>query len=138
MAKLLLGEDMSGSGEGVCPALAISNAVTNFYEPLHSEKKTMWIREIEVLLSVSDHIVELVPSFQNIPDGSKIECVLFLDVLRLKETYPCGLSSVWKQACNGGTIFVVLSLTTLLDRSAQWFLSDLLCDRGRPALLFLV
>jgi hypothetical protein len=28
-AKLLLGEDMSGSGKGVCTALAISNAVTN-------------------------------------------------------------------------------------------------------------
>lgn len=28
-AKLLLGEDMSGSGQGVCPALAISNAITN-------------------------------------------------------------------------------------------------------------
>ncbi|KAF3497199.1 hypothetical protein DY000_02056310 [Brassica cretica] len=83
MAKLLLGEDMSGSGEGVCPALAISNAITNLYaailgqqwrlEPLPSEKKTMWRREVEVLLSVSDHIVELVPSFQNIPNGSKIE-----------------------------------------------------------------
>ncbi|KAL0714509.1 hypothetical protein Bca4012_021488 [Brassica carinata] len=42
-------------------------------EPLPSEKKTMWRREIEVLLSVSDHIVELVPSFQDIPNGSKIE-----------------------------------------------------------------
>ncbi|KAL1218570.1 Rop guanine nucleotide exchange factor 6 [Cardamine amara subsp. amara] len=83
MAKLLLGEDMSGSGEGVCPALAISNAITNLYaailgqqwrlEPLPSEKKTMWRREIEVLLSVSDHIVELVPSFQNFTNGTKIE-----------------------------------------------------------------
>ncbi|XP_024013669.1 rop guanine nucleotide exchange factor 6 isoform X2 [Eutrema salsugineum] len=83
MAKLLLGEDMSGSGEGVCPALAISNAITNLYaailgqqwrlEPLPSEKKTMWRSEIEVLLSVSDHIVELVPSFQSFPNGSKIE-----------------------------------------------------------------
>ncbi|CAA0386621.1 unnamed protein product [Arabidopsis thaliana] len=83
MAKLLLGEDMSGSGEGVCPALAISNAITNLYaailgqqwrlEPITSEKKLMWRREIEVLLSVSDHIVELVPSFQNFPNGNKIE-----------------------------------------------------------------
>ncbi|KAG7634551.1 PRONE domain [Arabidopsis suecica] len=83
MAKLLLGEDMSGSGEGVCPALAISNAITNLYaailgqqwrlEPIPSEKKLMWRREIEVLLSVSDHIVELVPSFQNFPNGNKIE-----------------------------------------------------------------
>ncbi|CAN8279478.1 unnamed protein product [Cochlearia groenlandica] len=83
MAKLLLGEDMSGSGEGVCPALAISNAITNLYaaimgqqwrlEPIQSEKKTMWRREIEALLSVSDYIVELVPSFQDISNGSKIE-----------------------------------------------------------------
>ncbi|CAN7064782.1 unnamed protein product [Brassica oleracea var. botrytis] len=29
MAKLMLGEDMSGSAEGVCPA--ISNAITNLY-----------------------------------------------------------------------------------------------------------
>lgn len=28
-AKLLLGEDMSGSGKGVSTALAISNAITN-------------------------------------------------------------------------------------------------------------
>lgn len=29
--KLLLGEDMSGSGKGVCTAVAISNSVTNLY-----------------------------------------------------------------------------------------------------------
>ena len=28
-SKLLLGEDMSGGGKGVCTALAISNAITN-------------------------------------------------------------------------------------------------------------
>lgn len=28
-SKLLLGEDMSGCGNGVCTALAISNAITN-------------------------------------------------------------------------------------------------------------
>lgn len=28
-SKLLLGEDMSGCGKGVCTALAISNAITN-------------------------------------------------------------------------------------------------------------
>lgn len=30
-SKLLLGEDMSGSGKGVCTAVAISNAMTNLY-----------------------------------------------------------------------------------------------------------
>ncbi|KAL1327260.1 hypothetical protein HN51_037331 [Arachis hypogaea] len=82
-AKLLLGEDMSGSGKGVCTALAISNAITNLcatvfgqlwrLEPLPSEKKAMWRREMEWLVSVSDHIVELIPSWQTFPDGSKLE-----------------------------------------------------------------
>ncbi|XP_027332312.1 rop guanine nucleotide exchange factor 5-like isoform X1 [Abrus precatorius] len=82
-AKLLLGEDMSGSGKGVCAALAISNAITNLcatvfgqlwrLEPLPCEKKAMWRREMEWLLSVSDHIVELIPSWQTFPDGSKLE-----------------------------------------------------------------
>ncbi|KAD0137585.1 hypothetical protein R6Q59_035649 [Mikania micrantha] len=82
-AKLLLGEDMSGSGKGVCTALAISNAITNLcatafgqlwrLEPLQSEKKQMWLREMDCLLCVSDHIVELIPSWQTFPDGSKLE-----------------------------------------------------------------
>ncbi|KAJ8764100.1 hypothetical protein K2173_005005 [Erythroxylum novogranatense] len=82
-AKLLLGEDMSGSGKGVCTALAISNAITNLcatifgqlwrLEPLPSEKKLMWRREMECLLCVANHIVELMPSCQTFPDGSKLE-----------------------------------------------------------------
>lgn len=38
-----------------------------------SEKKLMWRREMECLLCVSDHIVELIPSWQTFPDGSKLE-----------------------------------------------------------------
>ncbi|KAL5734592.1 hypothetical protein ACOSP7_032453 [Xanthoceras sorbifolium] len=82
-AKLLLGEDMSGSGKGVCTALAISNSITNLcatifgqlwrLEPIPCEKKSMWKREMEWLLCVSDHIVELIPSWQTFPDGSKLE-----------------------------------------------------------------
>ncbi|KDP24531.1 hypothetical protein JCGZ_25095 [Jatropha curcas] len=82
-SKLLLGEDMSGCGNGVCTALAISNAITNLcatmfgqlwrLEPLPHEKKAMWRREMEWLLCVSDHIVELTPSWQTFPDGSKLE-----------------------------------------------------------------
>ncbi|KAL8552050.1 hypothetical protein ACS0TY_000930 [Phlomoides rotata] len=81
--KLLLGEDMSGSGKGVCPALTISNAITNLcatvfgqlwrLEPLPPEKKSMWKREMQWLLSVSDYIVELKPSWQTFPDGSRLE-----------------------------------------------------------------
>ncbi|KAI3912544.1 hypothetical protein MKW98_021006 [Papaver atlanticum] len=82
-SKLLLGEDMSGSGKGVCTALAISNAITNLcatlfgqlwrLEPISPEKKSMWQREMECLLCVSDHIVELIPSWQTFPDGTKLE-----------------------------------------------------------------
>ncbi|CAL0301478.1 unnamed protein product [Lupinus luteus] len=82
-AKLLLGEDMSGSGKGVCTALAISNAITNLcatvfgqlwrLEPLPCEKKAMWQREVEWFVTVTDHIVELIPSWQTCPDGSKVE-----------------------------------------------------------------
>ncbi|CAN1134663.1 Rop guanine nucleotide exchange factor 1 [Linum perenne] len=82
-AKLLLGEDMSGSGKGVCTALAISNAITNLsatvfgalwrLEPLATQKKAMWKREMEWLLCVSDSIVELVPSIQKFPGGGTYE-----------------------------------------------------------------
>uniref|UniRef100_A0ACD5T9E6 Uncharacterized protein n=1 Tax=Avena sativa TaxID=4498 RepID=A0ACD5T9E6_AVESA len=82
-SKLLLGEDMSGSGKGVCTALAISNAITNLcatifgqlwrLEPLAPEKKAMWRREMDWLLCVSDHIVELVPTWQTFPDGTTLE-----------------------------------------------------------------
>ncbi|ESW03579.1 hypothetical protein PHAVU_011G025500 [Phaseolus vulgaris] len=82
-AKLLLGEDMSGGGKGVCTALAISNAITNLsatvfgelwrLEPLALQKKAMWRREMEWLLCVSDSIVELVPSVQQFPGGGTYE-----------------------------------------------------------------
>ncbi|KAJ8535450.1 hypothetical protein K7X08_023170 [Anisodus acutangulus] len=82
-SKLLLGEDMSGSGKGVSTSLAISNAITNLcatifgqlwrLEPVPLEKKSMWQREMEWLVSVSDHIVELKPSWQTFPDGTKLE-----------------------------------------------------------------
>ncbi|KAG6492264.1 hypothetical protein ZIOFF_047218 [Zingiber officinale] len=42
-------------------------------EPLAPEKKTMWRREMEWLLCVSDHIVEMIPSWQTFPDGTKLE-----------------------------------------------------------------
>ncbi|XP_065868327.1 rop guanine nucleotide exchange factor 12 [Euphorbia lathyris] len=82
-AKLLLGEDMSGGGKGVCSALALSNAITNLaasvfgeqsrLEPMSPDNKARWRREVDWLLSVSDHIVELVPSQQKNKDGSIME-----------------------------------------------------------------
>ncbi|GKD61183.1 Rop guanine nucleotide exchange factor 1, partial [Tanacetum coccineum] len=85
-AKLLLGEDMSGGGKGVCTALAISNAITNLsasvfgelwrLEPMALQKKIMWQREMDWLLSVSDSIVELVPAVQKFPDGGTYEVMV--------------------------------------------------------------
>ncbi|XP_042046368.1 rop guanine nucleotide exchange factor 7-like isoform X2 [Salvia splendens] len=82
-SKLLLGEDMSGRGNGASTASAISNAITNLcatlfgqvwrLEPLQLDKKLMWRREMEWMLSVSDHIVEFIPSWQTFPNGSKLE-----------------------------------------------------------------
>ncbi|KAE9604537.1 putative PRONE domain-containing protein [Lupinus albus] len=82
-AKLLLGEDMSGSGKGVSTAVTISNAITNLYatvfgqnlklEPLKPEKKAMWRREMKVLLSVCEYIVEFAPTAQYLEDGTIVE-----------------------------------------------------------------
>ncbi|TKY44628.1 Rho guanine nucleotide exchange factor 8 [Spatholobus suberectus] len=82
-AKLLLGEDMSGAGNGVSSALALSNAITNLaasvfgeqskLEPMSSERKARWRKEIEWLLSVTDHIVEFAPSQQIAKDGTSME-----------------------------------------------------------------
>lgn len=143
-AKLLLGEDMSGSGQGVSSALAISNAITNLcgtslslslslwiwfsvkvrlvslfvaipsfwssarydhwicnnfvatvfgqlwrLEPLSSEKKSLWRREMEWLLCVSDHIVELIPSWRTFADGRKLEVTVILTVDLIFREMPC-------------------------------------------------
>ncbi|KAF3333132.1 rho guanine nucleotide exchange factor 8-like protein [Carex littledalei] len=81
-AKLLLGEDMSGSGKGVSSALALSNAITNLsasvfgehrkLEPLPPEKRARWRKEVDWLLAVTDHIVEFVPTEQ-VKDGHSME-----------------------------------------------------------------
>ncbi|CAI9114142.1 OLC1v1014795C1 [Oldenlandia corymbosa var. corymbosa] len=82
-AKLLLGEDMSGGGKGVSSALALSNAITNLaasvfgeqkrLEPMSPDMRARWRKEIDWLLSVTDHIVEFVPSKQMSKDGTNME-----------------------------------------------------------------
>ncbi|KAG2279135.1 hypothetical protein Bca52824_061690 [Brassica carinata] len=62
-AKLLLGEDMSGGNEGVTSALALSNAITN-------------LAEMNLLLSVVDHIVQFVPSKQMGKNGAFTEIMV--------------------------------------------------------------
>lgn len=42
-------------------------------EPLHPEKKLMWRREMNCLLSVCDYIVELVPKSKDLHDGTTLE-----------------------------------------------------------------
>ncbi|KZV26082.1 rop guanine nucleotide exchange factor 12-like [Dorcoceras hygrometricum] len=85
-SKLLLGEDMSGGGKGVSSALALSNAITNLaasvfgeqkrLEPMLPDTKARWRKEIDWLLSVTDHIVELVPSKQRSKDGTAMEIMV--------------------------------------------------------------
>ncbi|KAL8138175.1 hypothetical protein V2J09_004176 [Rumex salicifolius] len=82
-AKLLLGEDMSGGGKGVSSALALSNAITNLaasvfgeqrkLEPMKAESRARWRKEVDWLLSVTDHIVEFVASQQQLPNGTTME-----------------------------------------------------------------
>jgi len=52
-SKLLLGEDMSGGGKGVCTAVAISNAITNLYGTHARERSQIKLRTIRVLASSS-------------------------------------------------------------------------------------
>ncbi|PPR80812.1 hypothetical protein GOBAR_AA39902 [Gossypium barbadense] len=85
-AKLLLGEDMSGGGKGVSSALALSNAVTNLaasifgeqgkLAPMAPERKARWRKEMDWLLSVTEHIVEFVPSQQKSKDGTNMEIMV--------------------------------------------------------------
>uniref|UniRef100_A0A2K2B4Z0 PRONE domain-containing protein n=1 Tax=Populus trichocarpa TaxID=3694 RepID=A0A2K2B4Z0_POPTR len=82
-AKLLLGEDFTGGRNGLSPALALSNAITNLaatvfgelwkLQPLPEERKTKWRREMDWLLSPTNYMVELVPAKQNCANGRALE-----------------------------------------------------------------
>jgi len=43
-----------------------------------ADRKAKWRREIDWLLSVTDHVVEFVPSKQISKDGTCMEVILFL------------------------------------------------------------
>ncbi|XP_044471291.1 rho guanine nucleotide exchange factor 8-like isoform X2 [Mangifera indica] len=97
-AKLLLGEDMSGGGKGVSSALALSNAITNLaastfgeqrkLEPMAPEIKARWKKEINWLLSVTDHIVEFVASQQKSKDGTNMEVMMTVQRKDLRMDIP--------------------------------------------------
>lgn len=59
---------------------AIYNAASVFgeqskLEPMSPDRKTRWRKEIEWLLSVTDHIVEFIPSQQKSKDGTNMEVI---------------------------------------------------------------
>nr|GEY39833.1 Rho guanine nucleotide exchange factor 8-like [Tanacetum cinerariifolium] len=66
-AKLLLGEDMSGGGK------ASAFGEQHKLAPMAEDRKRRWRREVGWLLSVTDYIVEFVPSQQTSKDGSNME-----------------------------------------------------------------
>ncbi|KAF5774503.1 putative PRONE domain, Rop guanine nucleotide exchange factor [Helianthus annuus] len=82
-SKLLLGEDATGGRNGVSPALALSNAITNLagtvfgelwkLEPLTEDKRNKWRREMDWLLSPTNYMVQLIPAKQCGPDGRTLE-----------------------------------------------------------------
>ncbi|XP_060173670.1 rop guanine nucleotide exchange factor 14-like isoform X1 [Lycium barbarum] len=82
-AKLLLGEDVTGGSKGISSALALSNAITNLaasvfgelwkLEPLAEERKRKWRREMDWLLSPTNHMIELVPARQRGSNGQRLE-----------------------------------------------------------------
>ncbi|KAL0393801.1 UNVERIFIED_CONTAM: Rop guanine nucleotide exchange factor 14 [Sesamum latifolium] len=92
-AKLLLGEDITGGTKGVSTALALSNAITNLaasifgelwkLEPLPEERKIKWQREMDWLLSPTNHMVELIMTpkaradvHMNLPALRKLDSML--------------------------------------------------------------
>lgn len=87
-AKLLLGEDMSGGGQGVCTALAISNAITNLSGLLFSQ--------FTVPLMLPSEFISIVGNTQKLV--SIIMCIcLFLPVnWQLQYLGSFGNWSLWR------------------------------------------
>lgn len=50
-------------------------------EPLKPEKKAMWKREMDCLLSVCDYIVEFIPKSQNLKDGTALEVTFTIYII---------------------------------------------------------
>eukprot|EP00898_Chlorokybus_atmophyticus_P001909 jgi/Chlat1/2719/Chrsp180S02885 len=66
-ARLVLGEDYSGSGRGTPVAVSIANAISNLartvfgdvpqLEPLDAERRQFWVNELTWLITPCEHIV---------------------------------------------------------------------------------
>lgn len=70
----------------------------------------MWLREMEVLICVSDHIVEFIPSSQTFPDGSKLEVLVLLFSIFSSYLYR-----------NSSEIFCILSSEAFIAERNQRF-----------------
>lgn len=62
----------------LCLSMLLPNAATVFgqnlrLEPLNPDKKAMWKREMNCLLSVCNYIVEFAPTLQTLQDGTAVE-----------------------------------------------------------------
>lgn len=49
-------------------------------EPMSADRKARWKKEIDWLLSVTDYIVEFVPSQQKSKDGTSMEVTFFFSL----------------------------------------------------------
>ncbi|KAE8724923.1 Rop guanine nucleotide exchange factor 1 [Hibiscus syriacus] len=147
-AKLLLGEDMSGGGQGVCSALAISNAITNLSASIFGQlwrlgqlapqKKAVWRREMEWLLCVSNSIVELVPSIQQFPGGGTYEVMvtrprsdLYMNLPALKKL-DAMLITILDGFC--GTEFWYVDRGIVADDGGDCEASPSFVSGGRPSI----
>nr|CAA8287080.1 Unknown [Brassica oleracea]CAA8391673.1 Unknown [Brassica oleracea]CAA8403234.1 Unknown [Brassica oleracea] len=73
---LSTGLEMQSNGN--LPVQEISEAATVFgqnlrLEPLETEKRALWKREMKCLLSVCDYIVEFIPRCQSLSNGTTVE-----------------------------------------------------------------
>ncbi|KAK9147495.1 hypothetical protein Scep_006252 [Stephania cephalantha] len=84
-SKLLLGEDMSGSGKGVCTAVAISNAITNLYGIFPIPRLLEMLKLIDTFVFVSTEYLMFV-----------LAATVFGQHLRL-EPPPPEKKSMWKR-----------------------------------------
>ena len=87
-SKLLLGEDMSGGGKGVCTAVAISNAITNLYGTHARERSQIKLRTIRVLASSSVST--------NMPFDCFVSATVFGSCHKL-EPLPAGKKAMWRR-----------------------------------------
>ncbi|KAJ7122483.1 hypothetical protein O6H91_Y563400 [Diphasiastrum complanatum] len=80
-ARLLLGEDMSGGGKGVCTALAISNAITNLAASVFGELWRLEPFNLEVMVSRPRSDLHI-----NLPALRKLDTMLLESLDSYKET----------------------------------------------------